>query len=232
MSMIESVQLLQLLHLNDSAFPTGSFSHSYGLETYTQAGIVYDAITLRDYLSRRLLDGMVTFDFVFVREVLIAAQQNNMEFIDKLDEQISAMITAYELREASAQVGRRFLRTALPLYGGAAAAAYFEAVQQKRCSGHFAIAYGIVLGDMGISSETALLTYANAFVMGQAAAAVKLMNLGQTRTHTLIAEMQPVIQQAVERSLAYTLDDCQIFTPALDIRAMQHEYLFRRLFIS
>ena len=36
----DSAQLLTLLQWTDSAFPTGAFAHSNGLETYTQAGIV------------------------------------------------------------------------------------------------------------------------------------------------------------------------------------------------
>jgi urease accessory protein len=228
----DPVHLLQLLHLNDSAFPTGGFSHSYGLETYTQAGIVHDQRTLREFLTGRLLDGMVRFDLVFVHEAHLAAQCNEIDRLYELDERLIAMMPVYELREASIQVGRRFLRTALPLYGGIASKHYFEAIQQKRCSGHFAIAYGVVLADMNIDSRLALLTYANIFVMGQAAAAVKLLNLGQTRIQALIAEMQPVIHDAVEQAITYTLDDCQMFTPTMDIRAMQHEHLFRRLFIS
>jgi urease accessory protein len=129
-------------------------------------------------------------------------------------------------------VGRRFLRSALPLYGGLVTAWYVEAIEQQRCSGHIALAYGTLLGEMGIECSVALLSYTNNFVMGQAAAAVKLLNLGQSRTQQLIAAMQATIELTVDHALHCGLDDCQSFTPLLDIRAMQHEYLFRRLFIS
>ena len=168
--MDEQTQLLRLLHLNDSAFPTGAFSHSFGLEAYTQAGIVRDARTLRDYLMGRLLDGMVRFDLVILREALHTAQTNNPETIIHLDERLSAMMTTHELREASTQVGRRFLRTALPLYGKAASQRYFDSIQQKRCSGHYAIAYATILADMGVGSDLALITYTNNFIMSQATA--------------------------------------------------------------
>lgn len=32
-----------VLQMNDSLFPIGAYSHSYGLETYIQKGIVKDA---------------------------------------------------------------------------------------------------------------------------------------------------------------------------------------------
>ena len=117
MNMNAQARLLQLFHLNDSAFPTGAFSHSFGLETYTQTGTVRDASTLRAYLTGRLLDGMVRFDLVFLREALHAAQVQDTNVILELDQRLSAMMTVQELREASTQIGRRFLRAAAPLYG-------------------------------------------------------------------------------------------------------------------
>jgi urease accessory protein len=232
MNTLNSTHLVQLLHLNDTAFPTGAFSHSYGLETCTQSGMIHDIASLQAYVQRRLFDGMLRFDLIFLRESLHAARQNNIDFVFDLDERLSAMMTVYELREASTQVGRRFLRAMLPIYGGKASNLYFEAVQQKRCSGHFAIAYGIALADLGIPATLALLSYLSSFVKGQAAAAVKLLNLGQTPIQAMITALQPIIQTCVDQSLTYALNDCQVFTPAMDIYAMQHEYLFRRLFIS
>jgi len=44
-------RLVSLLHFADSAFPTGGYAHSFGLEHYCQAGIVRD----RDGLERFLL---------------------------------------------------------------------------------------------------------------------------------------------------------------------------------
>lgn len=221
-------QLLTLLHLNDSSFPTGAFSHAYGLETYTQAGIVHDSATLTEFLTGRLLDGMARFDLIFLR----SAMKANDETLQMLDEQLSAMLTVYEIREASVQVGKRFLKAALPLYGGDTAMRYFNAIQTKHVSGHFVLAYALITAEIGVSTEAALTAYAHTFVMGQALAATKLINMGQTRTQHIIHEMHPIIEEAVNLSLHYTLDDLHIFTPALDIRAMQHEFLFRRLFIS
>ncbi|MEL7235000.1 MAG: urease accessory UreF family protein, partial [Chloroflexota bacterium] len=148
------------------------------------------------------------------------------------DEQLSAMLTVYETREASVQVGRRFLKAALPLYGDARTERYYTATREKRVDGHFVLAYGVVAAALDVTPEDALTAYAHAFVMGQAAAAMKLVNMGQTHTQAVIRAMQPAIAEAIKTSMQYGLDDLHVFTPALDIRAMQHEFLFRRLFIS
>ncbi|MBZ0291707.1 MAG: urease accessory protein UreF [Anaerolineae bacterium] len=229
---LDGTQLISLLQLADSAFPIGAFSHSYGLEAYVQAGIVYDSDSLRDFLRTRLLSGMVRFDLVFLRAAYLATQDADLDALLAMDERLSAMLTAFELREASIQVGRRFLRAALPLYGGPIADHYHDCIRQKRCSGHYVLVYALLLAEMGVPIKTAMFTYVHNFVVGQATAALKLLNLGQTRIQLLIHEMQPVVQEAVEASASYAIEDCQSFTPALEIHAMQHEYLFRRLFIS
>ncbi len=226
--MMDAAALLPLLQLSDSAFPSGAFSHSYGLETYTQAGIVHDDRSLLEFLSVRLRESLACCDLVFLRE----AHDADFEWLCELDERLSAMMPVRELREASHQVGRRFLRSALPLYGGDMARRYFEAIQARQCSGHQPLAYSVIFSDLGAELQAALLSYTANFVMGQALAAVKLLNLGQTRIQAVIHQMQPVIDEAVARSCDIPLADCRVFMPALEIRAMQHEYLFRRLFIS
>ena len=42
---------LRLFQFCDSQFPTGAFSHSFGLETYIQRQTVHDATSFREWLE-------------------------------------------------------------------------------------------------------------------------------------------------------------------------------------
>ena len=46
--------LIRLLQLSDPALPVGGFSHSAGLETYVQMGIVKDAATAKAFVTGML----------------------------------------------------------------------------------------------------------------------------------------------------------------------------------
>ena len=43
-----------LLQINDALFPIGGYSHSQGLETYIQRGLVHDEDTAREYLTNKI----------------------------------------------------------------------------------------------------------------------------------------------------------------------------------
>ena len=47
-------KLFYLLQVNDSLFPIGGYSHSQGLETYIQKGIVCDEKTAEEYILQKL----------------------------------------------------------------------------------------------------------------------------------------------------------------------------------
>ena len=66
-----------LLQVNDSLFPIGGYSHSYGLETYIQKGIVHNAELAAEYIRKRLLYNFLYTDFLAVRLAYDAALQED-----------------------------------------------------------------------------------------------------------------------------------------------------------
>ncbi len=227
--MTTPAQLLAVMQLTDSLFPTGAFTHSSGLETYVQQGTVQDAEGLYALLATRLLHGLARSDMIAVHTAMSAHDE---QAIRALDERLSAMKTAKEGRDASTKVGRQMLRSARTLVDDPALTAYQQAVSAGRCAGHHAIVHGLVYAAQGIDPQTALLAFAYGQTAGQISAAVKLMPIGQTQAQQVLFALIPTMQQAVEIALDSSTDEMQSFTPALEIHTMQHQYLFRRLFSS
>jgi urease accessory protein len=74
--------LATLLQLCDSAFPSGAFSHSFGLETAIAEDAVLDAASLEAWVRRYLLSGLASLDgsaiALVVRDGAVAETLDNV----------------------------------------------------------------------------------------------------------------------------------------------------------
>src|ERR1700752_4241773 len=134
---------LRLLQLTDTAFPTGAFAHSFGLETYVARGIVDSAETLECLIANTLLHAIPPSDGV----ACIVAAQAGTEcegVVQRLDHRLTAMKTITEFRQASQTLGTRLLRTATQLFALPRAARYLEAIDAKDVHGHMSLAYWLI----------------------------------------------------------------------------------------
>lgn len=99
-----------VLNLADAGFPTGAHGHSGGLEYAVQAGWVHDGATFAGW-CRRALTSVATLD---VRAAMKAWYGVPWA---RLNAEVAAFRTSRVQREASAQVGRSFLRSVASCYG-------------------------------------------------------------------------------------------------------------------
>ena len=224
--------LLTLFQLIDGFFPTGAFAHSFGLETYVQGGLVTDRPTLEELLRSSLHHGLRNADATAVSLAYKAAQAADVERITALDTRLTVMKLPRESREGSMQIGRQFLRNARRLLTNEVVEAYEKRIRSGECAGHHSIAYGLVAAASGIDLHLALLGYLHAFVVGQVSAAVRLIPLGATDGQLIIQSIRPDLLEVGAFAQEAQMGDLGSFTPGLDIRSMQHEQLYSRLFIS
>lgn len=224
-------QFVMLLQWMDSAFPTGAFAHSGALETYAQTEDVSNADELMAFI-RMKLGAAARSDLIIVHSAMTAYNSDDLAALRDLDQLCAASKVARETREASEKVGRRMLNSVLNIHDTPGLQTLRDALDRKTLTGHHAVIHGAVCAALGLPSRAALLMFGYGLAANQTAAAVKLMAMGQTQAQAVLGACGPWIEDAVTTALALTLDDFESFTPGLDIRAMQHERLFRRLFIS
>ena len=63
-----------LLQVNDALFPIGGYSHSQGLETYIQRGIVRDIDTAREYILHKIKWNLAYTELLSARLAYEAAE--------------------------------------------------------------------------------------------------------------------------------------------------------------
>jgi len=238
--------LLNLLHLADSAFPVGAHAHSYGLETLVTEGAVTDAETLRALLRLQLLAVLARTDLVALRWAHDLAGTHNVAALRRLDAELSALKPVREWREGSSGAGRRMLVTARGFLAAARerdddgrdGEAVVDALARDADADaavvgpHHALAYGVVGRALGIDADALARAYAFGVVAASVSAAVRLIPLGQTAAQAALHALKGACAEAARVSSTHPRDDMGGGLPLLDIAGMRHERAPARLFIS
>jgi urease accessory protein len=231
-TMVADQVLLRLLQFTDTAFPTGAFAHSFGLETYVAKGIVDTAGTLEAFIANTLMHAIAPSDGV----ACIAAAQVGADWeglVQRLDRRLTAMKTVTEWREASRSLGTRFLRTATQLFTVPRATRYLAAIDAKQLHGHLSLAYGLICYDLTLPLPLALSAWFRHHCACLVSVGVRLIPLGQTTGQMLLARLGTTIITAVERALGQDIDDMTSFAPGQELAGIIHrDVLATRLYIS
>lgn len=107
--------LLHFLQVNDSAFPIGSYTHSFGMETYIQSQQVKDKESLLQFCKTYLYMNLVVGDGLLVKEAYKHAINMEGEMLVQLDKLCHAMKISSESKQGSLKMGKQFIETIIPL---------------------------------------------------------------------------------------------------------------------
>jgi urease accessory protein len=224
--------LLRLMQLTDSAFPTGAFAHSFGLETYVTRGIVRTAATLEEFITNTLLHAVAPSDGVACVAIARAGSAWQ-DLVQQLDRRLSAMKVVTESRQASRALGIRFLRTTTSLFPLPRATSYLAAIDATTLHGHMSLAYGLVCHDLDLPALPALTAWFRHYCASMVSVGVRLMPLGQTAGQELLARLGAPILDAVALALGRDVDDMSSFAPGQELAGIMHrDALTTRLYIS
>ena len=308
----------ELLQLNDATFPIGSYTFSWGLETFVQQGIIHDSKSAEVFIGSELSGSFLYSDLLAVRLAWEASsvgsagathcasgvasagemhcassvgcagetdcassvgnagaahctsgvgkaneahsasctgnapEPNNASLVctvpswqklQALDEIYGASRGPFELREGSRKLATRFEKTTdafceIPLLAngthgenstgrtsemhGAKTAAY-QAV-------YFPVAYGAHCAERGIPLEECLAAFTYSQVSARVTTCVKLVPLSQSEGQRILYSLMKKFSDIVAKCFTLSENDLCRSSPGLDLRAMQHEYLYSRLY--
>jgi urease accessory protein len=208
----------------DSAFPTGVFAHSWGLEAAWQQGEVPNLSSLQRYLAASIQQ--TAFGAV---PLLNAAYRQPDRWL-ALDELADAFLTNPVANRASRVQGRTLLSTAGRVWPSGEMTAL--AVSVERGCAHVAPLSGVVFQLIGLPLDTAKTAMLFGTARGVLSAAVRLGIIGSYEAQRMHHDAGRDLSHLLERCNALDADDVCQTAPVLDILHAGHDRLYSRLFQS
>lgn len=224
-----------LLQLSDSAFPTGGFAHSGGLEAAVQAKLVTDERGVWRFLGDALWGlGWSSLPFVTAAHEgdlthPSPARGGSSAFAD-VDRACDAFLTSTVANRASRTQGRAFLETCARVFPHPSIAELRAEARALPC--HHAPAFGATTRRLGASSEDARRVFLHLSLRGLSSAAVRLGVVGPHLAQRMTFDLHERLEEVARACATLTIDDAAWTAPLQELLGGTHDRLYSRLFQS
>jgi urease accessory protein len=215
---------LTVWQLADSAFPTGGFAHSGGLEAAWQMGEVPTPESLARFVRAALWQagrGQLP---------LASAAHRDPPRLESLDEACDVFLINVVANRASRVQGRALAATCARVWPGEAITALEQRVTSLH--GHLTPIFGAALSMLGVPLQTVQQLFLYVTLRGLTSSAVRLGIVGTYGAQRLQVECASELDLVLERCAGLSDSDIAQTAPILDLLQAGHDRLYSRLFQS
>jgi len=212
--------------LADSAFPSGGFAHSNGIEALWKQGELADTEQLSLFLSQALLQ-LRHADLPVIASVMREPEQMALA-----DHQVQAMNLNAVASNASRLQGRALLASAEQAFDSPRLKALSDTLRQSGSPRHLPVAFAVVAHCLGLVAERALSLYLFMALRSMLSASVRLGIIGPLESQAVIYRFGSECEWLASEALECKLDDAHQPSPLMDLLHVNHQRLYSRLFQS
>ncbi len=224
-------QLLTSLQFSDSAFPSGFYTMSHGLEGYSQARLV-DPGGVQDLLSSLLVHSVGPGDATALAAAHRAARAGHWDLVEEVDHRLFASKLNAEMRRASVRSGHQLADLADVVLGNGALAEYRRRLKTRATPGCQPVVSALIYAETGVGTRVAIASDLSAFSVSFVGAALRLRLTDHRKAQVILHAVGPVIEEVANDAAERDLHDLGGFAPMADIMSAQHERAEARLFAS
>jgi len=217
--------LARLLHLADSALPTGSFAYSYGLESSLTFGLLRSETEFRAYLYS-FLQQAVGFELPFVTSAATVPAADLGTLLLEYD----AQLLTPALHRASLAQGKSWLKLLATFYPEAGLAELGDELAGCQLPAHFVPLFGLSLARTGFALADSQLTYLHLTLRDQLSAAIRLGLLGPMAGHRLQHDFYGVFENLLSAADIRPYTEATRCTLLIDVAQILHDDIYSRLF--
>src|SRR3954470_12154673 len=209
--------------LCDSAFPTGGFAHSSGLEAAWQQGEVQNGPELQEWLETSLRQlGRSAVPFV-------RASRASLEVFEPLDAWSDALLLNHVANRASRAQGAALLSAAAKTFELRTLESLNAAARARRLPTHFAPAFGAVCDALDLTPDQSARLFLFVSLRGMISAAVRLGAAGPMEGQRLQQRLGGVMEIVARESENVDPADAAQTAPLLEMLQATQDRLYSRL---
>jgi urease accessory protein len=219
--------MLLALQFGDSAFPSGGFAFSWGLEGLAADGLIDDDEDVAEIIAQPLAMRWNTMDRILLGRAHAAPDLNA---VIRADLAAEAATPSAPMRAGSRRAGRALLGVCARLALGGVAEYRHAAADDARL-GHLAVVQGVVFRAAGLPLTVAELLSGWAVISGLSSAAVRLGLIGHIQALKMAAPLRATLAGLL--ALPVSADaELSSFTPLVDIAVTRNTHRDMRMFAT
>lgn len=216
----------RVFQITDSAFPTGGFAHSAGLEAAVHFGWAETPAQFDGYVEAHLWNagnGLLPF---------VGAAHDDPASVWRLDAHLDALLTNHVANAASRTQGRAFVSTCARVFDDASIAALAAPARGRKVPSHLAPLFGAALNALGVERDESLAIFLHLALRGVVSAGVRLGVAGPLEAQRLSSRHAPTLEAVLAACARLKPEEAACTAPVADILAANHDRLYARLFQS
>lgn len=219
----------RLLQLASQAFPVGGYSHSQGLESAIDGGLVVDEGSTRQWISDMLRFSIGTYELPALHAFSSAWRRRDADALVRINDEFLSTRESAELRAGTVQMGfsMRSLLKVLPALDD-----WLNPTLNAMPEPSLPCVWSGLATQWSIAAEDATIAYLWTWAENQVLVAMKSVPIGQSAGQRILLEVGAEIAALAARPPPAEGTRRSNFAPGLAILSSQHETQYSRLFRS
>ena len=220
--------LSRFLQILDGSFPSGVFVHSFGLEPHVIKEEVKDINSLKIYLENLIIDQYSQMEFVYIKKVYEALEDDKLSIIKRLDKNFGAYLT-FDYAKASRDIGQNYYVQIKNLATKDIVKEYFKDIEEKKSVANEIIVLACLAYDLDISLEDFTVMWTKKNLINIAVTTLKISRIKPSEIQQMLFEFDENLENYGYENIS---DKVTNFNPLFEEVIFSHRNLEPKMFTT